>query len=87
MILVDTELQQRQKQGNPIRVGMIGAGFMGRGIAIQILNSTPGMDLVAIGNRTLEKREKHIRKRELIISVLWRKLQILKPISLKEYTA
>ncbi len=58
MILVDTELQQRQKQGNPIRVGMIGAGFMGRGIAIQILNSTPGMDLVAIGNRTLEKAGK-----------------------------
>lgn len=32
---------------------MIGAGFMGRGIAHQILNFVDGMDLVAISNRTL----------------------------------
>jgi predicted homoserine dehydrogenase-like protein len=33
---------------------MIGAGFMGRGIANQIANSVPGMELVAIFNRHLE---------------------------------
>ncbi len=33
---------------------MIGAGFMGRGIANQITNSVPGMRLVAIANRHIE---------------------------------
>jgi predicted homoserine dehydrogenase-like protein len=33
---------------------MIGAGFMGRGIANQIANSVPGMELVAIFNRHLD---------------------------------
>ncbi|MEH2436498.1 MAG: Gfo/Idh/MocA family oxidoreductase, partial [Nostoc sp.] len=35
-------------------VGMIGAGFMGRGIANQIVNSVPGMELVAISNRQID---------------------------------
>ena len=30
MILVDTALARREQEGGPIRVGMIGAGFMGR---------------------------------------------------------
>lgn len=34
---------------------MVGAGFMSLGIANQILNSTPGMDLVAVSNRCPEK--------------------------------
>jgi predicted homoserine dehydrogenase-like protein len=54
MVLVDTALQKRAAEDNPIRVGMVGAGFMGRGIALQICNSTPGMELVAISNRTLD---------------------------------
>lgn len=54
MILVDRALQAREGEGNPIRVGMIGAGFMGRGVANQIVNSVPGMRLVAVANRTLE---------------------------------
>lgn len=54
MIIVDTALQHRARENNPIRVAMIGAGFMGRGIALQILSSVPGMRLVAIANRHLE---------------------------------
>jgi predicted homoserine dehydrogenase-like protein len=54
MIIVDTALKAREAAGNPIKVGMIGAGFMGRGIANQIINSVPGMRLIAIANRTLE---------------------------------
>jgi len=54
MIIIDTALKAREEAGNPVRVGMIGAGFMGRGIANQILNYLPGMELVAIANRTLE---------------------------------
>ncbi|MFC4873659.1 NAD(P)H-dependent oxidoreductase [Negadavirga shengliensis] len=55
MIIIDSALQKRQKEGNPIRVGMIGAGFMAQGIAIQIEHHTPGMELVAISNRTVPK--------------------------------
>jgi predicted homoserine dehydrogenase-like protein len=51
MIIVDKALQERQEQGKPIRVGMVGAGFMGRGIARQIIQYTPGMALSAIANR------------------------------------
>jgi predicted homoserine dehydrogenase-like protein len=55
VIIVDRALEQRVAEGNPIRVGMVGAGFMGRGIALQILGSAPGLRLVAIANRTLER--------------------------------
>lgn len=54
MIILDKVLQTRADAGNPIKVGMIGAGFMGRGIANQIINSVPGMELVAISNRSLD---------------------------------
>jgi predicted homoserine dehydrogenase-like protein len=53
MIIVDTALKARQEAGNPIRVGMIGAGFMGRGIANQIVNSVPGIDLAVIFSRNV----------------------------------
>ena len=53
MIIVDSALAARAEAGNPVRVGMIGAGFMARGIANSILHSFPGMRLVAVANRTL----------------------------------
>lgn len=55
MILVDDALKAREEQGKPIRVAMIGAGFMGQGLANQIVNSVPGMRMVAIQNRHPEK--------------------------------
>jgi predicted homoserine dehydrogenase-like protein len=55
VIVVDRALEERARDGNPIRVAMVGAGFMGRGIALQILRSVPGVRLVAIANRTLDK--------------------------------
>ena len=55
MIIIDKALKERAEAKNPIRVGMIGAGFMGRGIANQIINSVPGMELVAIANRNVDK--------------------------------
>ena len=54
MILVDRALQRRHDEGRPVKVAMVGAGFMGRGVADQIINRTPGMQLVAVSNRTLE---------------------------------
>jgi predicted homoserine dehydrogenase-like protein len=55
MIIVDRALEERACSGNPVRVAMIGAGFMARGVANQIVNSVPGMELVAIANRTVDK--------------------------------
>jgi predicted homoserine dehydrogenase-like protein len=57
MIIVDRLLARRAAEGRPVRVGMIGAGFMARGIANQIVNSVPGMRLAAIANRTLGRAE------------------------------
>lgn len=55
MIMVDTALKAREEQGRPIRVGMLGAGFMGQGLANQIVNSVPGMRLSAVYSRNLQK--------------------------------
>src|SRR4051812_4955271 len=54
MFIVDRALERLQKSGTPIRVGMVGAGFMARGIARQMLHYTNGMELVAISNRHLD---------------------------------
>ena len=51
----DTVLAQRESDGNPVRVAMIGAGVTGRMIALQLGAPIPGMRLVAIANRTVEK--------------------------------
>ncbi|MBV8472803.1 MAG: NAD(P)-dependent oxidoreductase, partial [Hyphomicrobiales bacterium] len=51
MFIVDRELERIERAGTPIRVGMVGAGFMARGIARQMLKYTKGMELVAISNR------------------------------------
>lgn len=57
MIIVDTALKKRAAEGRPIRVGMVGSGFMARGIAIQITDSVPGMELCAIAARRLDQAE------------------------------
>src|ERR1700733_13624759 len=51
MIIVDTALKAREKEGRPIRVALIGAGFISRGLANHIVNTTPGMRLVGVYNR------------------------------------
>ena len=53
MIIVDDALARLEERGKPLRVALVGAGFMARGTALQIVQYTPGMRLVAIGNRTL----------------------------------
>jgi predicted homoserine dehydrogenase-like protein len=54
LIIVDRALEARAAAGNPIRVGVFGAGALGRALANQIINSTPGMRLAAISNRHLD---------------------------------
>jgi predicted homoserine dehydrogenase-like protein len=53
MILVDKALAERERNGNPVRVAIVGAGYSGRNIAYQIAHSFPGLRLVAMANRTL----------------------------------
>jgi len=57
MLLVDSALARRAAEGTaPIRVGMIGAGFMASGVALQIATAhAKTMRLVTIANRTVEK--------------------------------
>jgi predicted homoserine dehydrogenase-like protein len=55
MIVVDRQLERRHEERRPVRVAMVGAGFMGRGIALQIATAVRGMELVAIANRTLDR--------------------------------
>ncbi|MGS0685718.1 NAD(P)H-dependent oxidoreductase [Nakamurella sp. GG22] len=62
MIVVDSALARRQRDGRPIRVGMIGAGFMGRGVARQIIKYTPGMVLAAVSNRNVAGAERAFRE-------------------------
>lgn len=62
MIIVDTALERRQREGNPVRVAMTGAGYMGRGIALQIERYITGMSLVAIANRTVSAAETAYRE-------------------------
>jgi predicted homoserine dehydrogenase-like protein len=61
VILVDTALERRAAEGNPVKVGVVGAGFAARGLVLQILHATPGMDVVAISNRTIETAEQAYR--------------------------
>ena len=62
MMLVDTALAKRESEGRPIRVGMIGAGFMGRGVARQIVKYTSGMRLAAVSNRNLGGAQRAFRE-------------------------
>lgn len=55
MIIVDTALSKLEEKNTPIRVAMVGAGFMGKAIALQICSFTPGMKLVAISNHNIDK--------------------------------
>jgi len=56
VIIVDTALEKREQNGKPIRVGLLGAGYMGRGLAIQITTAfRKGMRLSAIYNRDITK--------------------------------
>jgi predicted homoserine dehydrogenase-like protein len=61
MIILDTALAKREEDGRPIRVGLVGSGFIGYSVAFQIVNHVKGMQLVAIANRTASKAEKAFR--------------------------
>lgn len=58
MIILDKKLKEIETSGKPIKIGLVGAGFAGRGFALQVITSAIGMRLVAISNRTLSEAER-----------------------------
>jgi predicted homoserine dehydrogenase-like protein len=57
VIILDKALERRVEAGNPVRIAIVGAGYMARGIAAHT-TLMPGVDLVAISNRTIGKAER-----------------------------
>jgi len=55
MIIVDKALQARAAEGNPVKVAILGAGFMAQGLTNQLLNSVAAMSMVAIYSRKPQK--------------------------------
>ena len=58
MILIDKALEKLQSEGKPIRVGMVGAGFMASGTALEIIKYRQGIILAGIANRNVERAKK-----------------------------
>jgi len=61
-ISVYSSLQRREAEGNPIRVGIVGAGATGRAIVLQLGTPVPGIRLVGISNRTPAHAERSFRE-------------------------
>lgn len=56
-MILDAALIERAAQERPVRVGLVGAGFMGRSMTRAMLQYMQGMSVVAIANRTLARAE------------------------------
>lgn len=61
MIILDNALRTRAAEGRPIRIGMVGAGFMAQPIARRMFQQVEGIDLVCISNRTPERAAEALR--------------------------
>jgi len=57
MIIVDTLLQKRADANNPIKVGIIGAGYIGRALTLHITQNIVGMEVAAVYNRTIARAQ------------------------------
>lgn len=55
MIILDNALKARAAEGRPIRVALIGAGFMSQGLGNHIFNTMQGMRLVGVYNRQVQR--------------------------------
>jgi predicted homoserine dehydrogenase-like protein len=59
---VETVLRNREHEGTPFRVAVVGAGATGRAIAMQLGTPVPGLRLAAVANRTLAHGERAFRE-------------------------
>ncbi len=51
MIILDTALEERERAGQPLRVALVGAGHVARGIMPHILEGPPGIRLSVVSSR------------------------------------
>src|ERR1700760_979364 len=56
------QLQRREAEGRPIRVGVVGAGATGRAIALQLGTPVPGIRLAGMANRTIANAERAMKE-------------------------
>jgi predicted homoserine dehydrogenase-like protein len=54
MIIVDRLLEERARAQRPIQVALIGAGFLGKGLAYHLLKYVPGIRVAGIFSRNLD---------------------------------
>jgi len=52
---VDTELERRQATGQPVQIGLVGAGRTARMMLVHLLAPVPGLRVAAIANRTPQR--------------------------------
>jgi len=52
--MIDRDLQRLEEAGNPIRVGVAGAGYIGVPAAVQLMWHVPGIRVAAIASRKLK---------------------------------
>lgn len=57
MIILDKKLEELERMGKPIKVGLVGAGFAAKGLTAQIFANPLGIRLVAICNRTIKNAQ------------------------------
>lgn len=55
MVIVDTALARREEMGAPVRVAVVGTGYMGSAVVRQLLTPIAGIQLVAVANRSEER--------------------------------
>ncbi len=60
--MIDTALLEREASGNPIRIGVIGAGAAARAVALQLATPAKGIRLAAIINRTEANAERSFKE-------------------------
>jgi len=65
MIGINYKLAELEKNGKPLRIGIVGAGQMGRGLASQIV-SMKGMRPAVLADRTLAKAKKAFTQAGLV---------------------
>jgi predicted homoserine dehydrogenase-like protein len=65
MLIIDKALAERYKEGKPIQVGIIGAGYMGRGIVLQIESVVKGIRVACVSNRTIKKAQQAYEQAEI----------------------
>jgi predicted homoserine dehydrogenase-like protein len=61
VIILDSALERRHLEGNPIRVGLVGAGAIGGAIAHQLLTPVIGIELAAIAGGDRDRAEAIVR--------------------------